>query len=273
MGTTFVIDACTMINLLRIDDDDDFLYKNLESLDIHITDIVCDEIKNNIFRNTISADDKKRLNTLLPFLASDLTYHLSEDIIKHISNDVYEKIKIYANHTKKDNGELISMILSLYLSRQNKSKVIFYTDDFPAKDEFEKTFMIHQIGTIEDSVDLLLFLYWLKRDFTLPKLKEKLKDLISEYNSSLKGFVNCIKDLDLKKERQLKKLLNEITDEFYDAKMDKFFNVLNKIKHTKNKSVRKILDDFPDLEKRNKLIDKVYIVLKELDSTVIYKTA
>lgn len=30
-----VVDACTVINLLRIDDDDDFLYKQLKTLDVH----------------------------------------------------------------------------------------------------------------------------------------------------------------------------------------------------------------------------------------------
>lgn len=274
MNTVFVIDACTMINLLRIDDDDDFLYKNLKSLNMHITDTVCDEIKKNIFKNYLSKDEKKRLQQIVPLIEYDFKNHSFNDIINDVGDETYQKIKTFVGHTKKDNGELVSATLSLYLSRYEQSMVILYTDDFPAKKEFSNLFNLQQIGKIEDSVDLLLFLYWFKDDFTIQRLKDKLRDLISEYNFCIKEFINYIEDeLPNIKQRNIKEFFIKIKNAFYKNDMKTFFENIEKTKQINNRKVNDVLDKLPDLNKKSELVIKIDKVLENLKSYHIYKIA
>lgn len=53
MRSIFVFDACTVINILRIDTEN-VLYEYLKSLDIHISSLVYKEIKKNIFKKILT---------------------------------------------------------------------------------------------------------------------------------------------------------------------------------------------------------------------------
>ena len=73
--------------------------------------------------------------------------------------DLVELVREISNYSKRANGELYSSALSLYLSRMEMEKVLFYTDDFPAKSDFRSCFECQQMGFIGDTVDLLVFLH------------------------------------------------------------------------------------------------------------------
>ena len=185
MNTPIVIDACSLINLLRIDEDDNFLYKHLKSLDVHISETVYNEIKSNIFKNAISETDMKRIKTLLLLFPTVFTLHQDEDIKENVGIQYFEQVISYTGHSKKYNGELSSSVLALVLSRYEESIVCFLTDDFPAKNEFSQFFSLQQIGLIKDSIDLLLMLHWSKSNFSRKKLESILSDLRAEYNRSI----------------------------------------------------------------------------------------
>lgn len=111
MNTPIVIDACTLINLLRIDEDNNFLYKRLTSLDIHISETVYNEFKANLFKNAIDDADKERLSVIFSLPGFD--HHKDDDIKKNLGKNWVDKIVSYVGHTKKANGELFSSLLAL----------------------------------------------------------------------------------------------------------------------------------------------------------------
>lgn len=276
MNTPIVIDACTLINLLRIDEDDNFLYKHLKSLDVHISETVYNETKTNIFKNAISEADAKRIKTILPFFPIVFKLHQDEEIKKDIGIEFYEQILSYSGHTKKFNGELISSVLALVLSRREDSKVSFITDDFPAKKEFCQFFAIQQIGLIEDSIDLLLMLHWSKSDFSSKKLENALIDISAEYNRIQNTFVKNIVELkeNFKKGNAIRKIIEDIEDSFYYSKdIVKYEKSLNAIEGVNDKAIKKCISTFPNLSKQPELAKKAMHVLQELKRLDIYKLA
>lgn len=276
MNTPIVIDACSLINLLRIDEDDNFLYKHLKSLDVHISETVYNEIKSNIFKNAISETDAKRIKALLPLFPTAFKLHQDEDIKKDVGIQYFEQIFSYTGHSKKYNGELISSVLALVLSRYEESIVCFFSDDFPAKNEFSQFFSIQQIGLIEDSIDLLLMLHWSKSNFSRKKLESILSDLRAEYNRTQNTFVKEIVALktNFKKSDATRKIIEDIEDSFYFSRdIAKYEKSLRSIEGVNNKKVKKCLSAFSNLSKQPKLAQKATLVLQELKKMDIYKLA
>lgn len=276
MNTPIVIDACTLINLLRIDEDDNFLYKHLKSLEVHVAETVYNEIKKNIFKNAISETDEKRIDILLPLLPSEFEFHLDEVVKKDVGNEFFEQICSFSGHTKKFNGELISSVLALVLSRCEESKVCFVTDDFPAKEEFIPFFTIQQIGLIEDSIDLLLMLHWSKSDFTKIKLENALSDLKAEYNRTQNAFVGKIVKLKPKfqKGNEIRKIIENIEDSFYNKRnIDEYKKFLKDIERVNDKRIKECLSAFPNLSKQPEIVEKIDFTLNKLKELEIYKIA
>lgn len=276
MNTPIVIDACTLINLLRIDEDDNFLYKHLKSLEVHIAETVYNEIRKNVFRNAISEIDEKRIDSLLPLLPSELKLHQDEVIKKDVGKEYFEQISSFTGHTKKFNGELISSVLALVLSRCEESKVCFLTDDFPAKEEFSSFFTIQQIGFIEDSIDLLLMFHWSKSDFTMRKLENALSDLKAEYNRTQSAFVRKIVKLksNFKQGTAIRKIIENIADSFYNKRnIDEYKKCLKDIEKVNDKKIKECLSAFPDLSKQPEIIEKIDFTLNKLKVLEIYKLA
>ena len=133
-----VLDACTIINLLRIDEDE-FLFRLLCSLRLYVADLVNQEIMKNIFHNELSEEQRTYISGVLPQLQSKWnSFNQTMDLI---DTDFYEKnIKKFTRHTKKINGELQSSILSLCLSRKYHSRVFFILMIFLQKNSL-KTFL------------------------------------------------------------------------------------------------------------------------------------
>ena len=57
----FILDACTLINIFRIDEDE-ILYSHLQSYNIKIAEIVLDEVKKNIYKNGWSKEIHDRID-------------------------------------------------------------------------------------------------------------------------------------------------------------------------------------------------------------------
>lgn len=186
---TCILDACSVINLIHIDEND-FLQKKLEKLDIRINELVFREIKLNVYNKLNLIDkrisaDSSTTKDLIKNIEIQLTYFrskikLNEDVFKDFGDDYFEKIGEITGYIKA-NGELHSTALALYLSRTESKKIFFYTDDYPAKNEFSSFFEFQQIGQIKDSVDLLVLLFWLDENFSEVQLLNFISKLFSEY--------------------------------------------------------------------------------------------
>lgn len=274
MEMPVVIDACTIINLLRIDDEDNFLYKYLTSLDVHMASTVYEEIKNNIFRNAIDVTVEKRINVLLPSLPLKIKLHNDTEITNDIGDEYYKKICSFLGHTKKFNGELISSVLALTLSRTEESKVCFFTDDFPAKEEFSQFFAIQQIGFIEDSIDLLLMLHWLKENFTKPKLITVLSDLRAEYNRIQKSFIEKIGEIksNFIKKPKIRRIIEGLENSFYNKRDEiEYRKCLVELEKINDKTIKNCLSSFPNLSKQPEIVDKIDMTLNEIEKLYVYK--
>lgn len=202
-----VLDACTAINLIHIDQDE-FLLKRLAKLQTNITDKVQTEIRKNIFKKyedhkfKSASEKRKKINELDKKVSFFLQFKISDETIKKDIGDenFFEDVKTITKY-KKENGEFFSAALCLFLSRLKHLKVFFHTDDFPATNEFSNFFRFHQIGRIEDSVDLLILLYVHSdsTNFTKNKLTSLLTELFQEYATQVKKF-----------EKELEKFIGEI---------------------------------------------------------------
>jgi len=273
-----ILDACTIIHLLCIDEDE-FLFKSIKSLDLHIANIVYQEVCRNVNKKSLPDEQKKYIEQTTPSLLS--FSRQTENIIKDISEDYFKNLCDFTEHKKKHNGELLSTALSLCVSREKNSKVYFYTDDFPARNQFSNYFEYQQIGVIGDSVDLLLFLHWTNSDFDEKHLKKHLQDLKSECNTSLKEFVNKIQKkkekftIKEKKDKNLiqniDKILNGYYLEFDALSINKSITFFNSSK--KYTAIKEIIKQFPDIDKECWLSKKIINTMELLSSHSIFKIA
>ncbi|MDD2798769.1 MAG: hypothetical protein PHV20_09280 [Bacteroidales bacterium] len=278
MKHSIILDACTIINLLRIDGEDEFIFKLLKLLDLNIATLVYEEVNSNVRKNPLTDEQKKyicqRIPQFIPFSRK------TDSIIKDISQDYFEQVRKFTKHTKKDNGELISSVLSLCVSRENNSKVYFYTDDFPAKEQFAPFFAFQQIGVIGDSIDLLLFLYWSKSDFNEKSLMKYLQDLKSEYNTPLKQLVSKIQtkkdsfSVKDKKDRNLNDSIHKIISGYWDSNSELMNEgILFFTSNNRYPEIKSIINQFPDIDKECLLSQKVKYTLQSLASNRIFKVA
>ena len=175
----YILDACTIINLIHIDEDD-YLMKKLSLLEFKICNKVFEEVRKNTNYKYKSAKpypielantNEQKLNYFRSKIHNDNSYlDLSDSISELFSYS-------------KENGEYLSILLSCYLNTFEKTQILFITDDKPAKDFFNTFLNNNKIGYIEDSVDLLVLLYRQHQDFTSIFLKKYLSALYSEYTS------------------------------------------------------------------------------------------
>lgn len=185
-----LLDACTIINFIHIDEED-FLLRKLNKLDLYINDCVFKEVNQNVYvrieeENRLKYSNKKNIEDIKKTIDQKLSILRSkkfnnDELLKELGKEYFEKIKILTEYSKRENGEFYSVALSLYLSRIDSKKVYFYTDDYPAKKHFSVFFEYQQIGQIKDSVDLLVLLYWLYDDFTEKHLDKILSNLYAQY--------------------------------------------------------------------------------------------
>ncbi len=219
-GITCVLDACTVINLLHIDEDE-VLLKKLESVDYFICDEVMREIQVNVFKkfDRQAADPveqasrrakKKEIEQALVRIRTRV--HGNERVVKEMGADFFDRVRDATGYAK-DNGEFRSAALSLCLSRCRPSelhpggavevKLFFHTDDSPARQEFGAFFRYQQIGSIEDSVDLLVLLHRLEGEsFNHKALDKALLDLQAEYMHEVNELIARLRSMNENLSRQ-----------------------------------------------------------------------
>lgn len=290
-----LLDACTVINLIHIDEED-FLLKKLEKVNYTLNSVVFDEVKKNVFlpldkgnqqkysdKNTIE-EKRKSINQVLPVFQGKKNDN--ESLLKDLGADYFERIKNATKHTKKLNGELYSSAYALYLSRINSEKIFFYTDDYPAKEQFSAFFDYQQIGQIKDSVDLLILLYWLDDSFNEKQLDKALSSLYSQYATEVvilkkelqEFFTNKVNATFRKTKREIVERLNTLIEcldklEFEGVGILYSFFETNKA----TKDIYNILKNFNpvfELEKKSNtetLLEKISNTRKAIKENKIYK--
>jgi len=295
---TIVLDACSIINLIYIEIGygSDVLFNRLKSdaFCIYFCDKVIDEVSKNAkielnrqrkwgrkstsFRKNVFDEDEREIEEKIATFRK-FTFR-TEQIIADQGKEYYNHVKALSRY-KKDNGEFYSAALSLYLSRKNKTQLTFYTDDLPAHGDFCNFFNGQQIGKIEDTVDLLVFIYWYFDDFDKRQLETCLSELRSQYTTDIKRLSHYIKGY---KEKQSNKSLKSIRKplDALERKLNQFelegINDIRKelYKHkNKHKSICDIIDEFDKIfrieSKGNNMIEKIKKTLKNLNENRIYK--
>lgn len=220
-----LFDACTVINLIHIDDDD-FLLKKMDSLEVHINDKVFSEIRDNVYNRLLTVENdkfsrqndlrqvRKKIDQKLSFFRGKKNDN--QELLRDLGSDYFEKIAKLTKYNKRTNGELCSTAHAIYLSRMNENKIFFYTDDYPAKEYFSTFFDYQQIGHIKDSVDLLILLFWLDDKFSVKMLDYFLSELYSQYVTQISNLKLRLRNfytekVDAKFKREKKELAYNIS--------------------------------------------------------------
>ena len=269
MNNVVVRDACTIINLARIDEDE-FIEEKVKKLCPYAIEKVMDEVRN---RYVPSGKTSKQEIHIVPYWGG---------ICLFANNDVLEQLEFAQSFLdyQKLNGELYSAALSLYLSRVENEKVLFYTDDNPACKTFKSFFDFQQIGYIGDSVDLLLFLYWLSPadKFSQEELKKYLTSLRGEYivkfREVIKAIDNYASALKSSKKNEKKKFeLKGLSYRLQSAsslsdEIDKCSRFFENDKSEMGKTIKKALGDITVIPQ---IVTKIGTTLQHINKFGVYK--
>lgn len=270
MNNVVVLDACTIVNLARIDDRN-FLEDKVRALKPYAVEKVIDEVK---VRYVPSSSTSTRKLHLAPYWGG-LTRFEDKNV-----EDIADSVRYFLNYQKKPNGELYSTALSLFLSRVKGEKVLFYTDDYPAKREFTSYFNFHQTGYIGDTVDLLVFLYWLspQGQFSKDELERYLTALRGEYVSKVKVLQTQISQYALSQTTTKKALARKFDMEGLAAELTRgqpLSETISKCKKyfdgdrsVQGKAINKLLDEFGDSPA---IVEKIGVTLQGINKYGIYK--
>lgn len=233
-----IFDACSIINLLHIDEDD-MLFKEIKKHKIFIAEEVMHEVKrnaNNKFRLLDTYDvsyEKDKVDEIEEKINFLIRYKITNAQIKKDCGSLLEEIKKFTKYYKY-NGEFLSSCLSLIKSREENHLVNFYTDDYPATKAFQTYFGFQKIGVIQDSVDLLMYLYWTSENITLKNLKNYLSLLLYEYSIELTLLLDQIRKRKttiqrLTKDKKIMSLLNELENALANLRFFKINKLKNEI--------------------------------------------
>ena len=271
MNNPVVLDACTIVNLARIDEND-FLEDRVKAL---LHSHACELVMNEVKAHYVPSDKTSaRQLHVAPYWGGLIKW--DNDGI----NNLTDSLRDFINYRKKPNGELYSAALSLFLSRGEKEKVQFYTDDHPAKQDFSPYFDFQQIGSIGDSVDLLVLLYWLspKSVFSIDELKKYLTALRGEYMLMLNGLQKHLNDYaasmpSSKKDRNRKFMIEGLANDLKGGMalndiIKKCVEMFERDNSAKGKRIMQILDNFKNTPE---IVDKINATVRNIDQYGIYK--
>ncbi len=191
----FIFDACTIINILHIDEDD-FLNRKLDKFDFSLTKCVSDEVHKHVYDKFARTSmpnraEEKRIEIKINYFRLKIFY--PENYLEYA--DSIEEKTAY----KKRNCEFYSVVLSSFMKEYERKTVVFYTDDYPAKLYFTPFFNEKEIGRIDDLVDLLDFLHDNSDDFTFTDKKKYLSSLFYEVASAIVGLQKDIEGFEIPK--------------------------------------------------------------------------
>lgn len=270
-----VLDTCTILNLLRIDVEDEFLYKKLRELDIKICRTVYEEANKNVNPKNFSENQKEYISSHTPHFSA-LIYNCEEYF--EFEKKYKDNIKQFCNY-KKENGEFYSTLISLHICRKESCRLYFYTDDYPAKRTFDSYFNYQQIGTIGDTVDLLVFLFWINPDFKQQKLEKYLQNLLSEFATPFKKFHNQFTEKKQTwisnkiKNRKMIENLNGIEDGLRKLDLEKIETGIAFFKDNRRayRDINTFLDSYSDINLSGYMVVKIKETVNRLREHPIYK--
>lgn len=252
----YVIDACSIINTLLIDEDD-ILFNKLKLLNIRITKKVFDEIKKNLRKNvkgSFNTFDRKIVE-LIPFTN---VYFDCGSLDEDSAIELYEEEIIRMTNYTKKNGEFYSTLCSAVVNRSKRSKVVFYTDDYKAREDFDKFYFRHQIGYIEDTADLIIFLFSSSSNYDKRLMLRLLSNLRSRYLTEHAELIKTLQkrsnDLTFK-DKDEKKLVDSLVRKLEELNMNVVKDLVNKLDNRKSKDIIKLIEERYFLFE----IDNIYI--------------
>lgn len=186
-----ILDACSIFNLINLSGDGTYLKYTEESFrNVQIVPEVYNEFRKNKNIAILSDID----NMLEEIISKTVNRLVDYQDLSRIKEHIFAKFN--TRKGGKEDGEIISLCLSLYLSRiitnekfgENILKIYFVTDDFPAKVEFQEFYQINQIGQIIDTIDLLTIMF-LKGRIKKNELIRNCHHLIHCYNRPINELV------------------------------------------------------------------------------------
>lgn len=278
MTPLIVLDACTILNLLRIDDEDsDFLLKLITNWRLELPEIVFEEVKLHVKSDFYT---KEKNDHILITINREFDHRktLDDNVKKDLDED-FERIKTFSGHNKRENGELYCVALALVKSREEEELVTIYTDDYKATEEFREFYRYHRIGGLGDTLDLLTLLYWSTSDthFQYGRYYSFLENLRAEYNHQLNTVAETIDAyLEQKKkskcrDKDLLENLNKIVIGYRKSDMAQMeAGVLFFQEGNKYKEVKQIVDNV-DVKKVNNQMTRITEHFRRLRDNPIYK--
>ncbi len=271
-----VFDACTVVNLIHIDSDDEFLIKKLVHLKICISECVYKEVQANAFT---APKERDRISLAI---SKFLNFRISDNKVEDdMGDEFYSEVKSLSGY-KKENGEFYSTALSLYLTQSIPTKLFFFTDDYVAKKDFSLFYDLHQIGGIKDTADLLLLLYRLDENFSKKELIRLLSLLFSKYAtdvtillSKLRGYkIPIILLKDKRFNENLRTLISSLDNySFNDINLIRSFFIKNR--NGRYQGIVNIINQHKevfDLESNSSTyLNKIRKLIKLLKERELYK--
>lgn len=208
MKPIVVLDACTILNLLRIDDEDsDFLLKLIRNWGVCLPETVFKETKLHVRSDFYT---KEKNDHIMIAINQDFDHRKTLDSVikKDLGDEDFERVVKFSGHNKRENGELFCVALALSTSREEEALVTIYTDDYKAIEKFRELCRYHRIGEFGDTLDLLTLLYWLTPEqvFQYSLYYSFLQNLKAEYSHQMKDLVDAIESY---LERQKKNHCND----------------------------------------------------------------
>lgn len=280
MKPLVVLDACTILNLLRIDDEDsDFLLKLIKNWRLCLPETVFKETKRHV---TSSNYTKEKNDHILIVVNREFDYRKTFDnVIKNdLGDEDFERVVKFCGHNKRENGELYCVALALVKSREEEELVTVYTDDYKAIEEFRELCRYHRIGEWGDTLDLLTLLYWLTPEtvFQYSLYYSFLENLRAEYNHQLKSLVDKADEyLEQKKkskcnDRDLLENLGKIVEGYRSADMKRIDAAVRFFQEGNNKDVKKIVENV-DVKNVNRQMMRITEHIRRLKDYPLFKVA
>lgn len=281
MTPLVVLDACTILNLLRIDDEDsDFLLKLIGNWRVCLPETVFKETKLHVRSDYYT---KEKNDHILIAVNQHFDHRKTPDSVikRDLSEEEFRRVIEFSCHNKRENGELYCVALAMVKSREEEEMVAIYTDDYKAIDEFRELCRYHRFGEFGDTLELLTLLYWLTPDqvFQYSRYYSFLENLRAEYNHQMKDLTDAIESyLEREKknhcnDRSLLENLGKIVVGYRRsdvAQMDagvRFFQ-----EGSKYKDVRKMVENV-DMNNVNRQMKRITEHLRRLKDYPVFKVA
>lgn len=240
----FILDTCTINNLLQVDltcNDDEceleynYLSKINKQFEIKLPQKNYDELKNTFTKNF---SDGKKIKYLRDYITKYIPAYL-DTVDKSDYDSSLEFIKkICPKYKDEDNGELHSTVYALYLNRYKKSlafQTYFITDDDEAIQDFKAVFKNNYLGEIFTTIDLLLILS-IYEIISHKNVMDFAHDLKKQY---IQSYSELIYEIELLQKTDLKAQESSFLTKLYEniEKLN-FDNIKVDMKHSLYKNIK-----------------------------------